>query len=277
MLKKYKLISIPLFPDSYWGVRDKNNNHMKNIILVLFFLSAFSSTLMAKSEAIRHANTSYSQANYSLAAKQYEQILKTEGVAPELYYNLGNTYFKLNKIGLSILNYERALRLAPNYTDARINLELAQTKVVDNIVELPTFFFVRWLDNLVKLLTSNQWVFISLTVFILFLALLFLFIFGNTLSLRRFAFYTAWVTLLLSIMCLSFGAVRADQMKNNREAVVMISMITVKSSPSKSGTNLFQLHEGTKVKILSTLDEWVEIELGNGNVGWIEQKSIVQI
>jgi hypothetical protein len=167
--------------------------------------------------------------------------------------------------------------LSPTYDDAQFNLELAQQKVVDNIVQTPTFFLGRWIENLMKLLTSNQWIAISFSFFISGLILAFLFIFAPSLFIRKMSFYIGTILLVLSLCTLVFSGVRRDQMANHREAIVMTGAVTVKSSPDKSGTDLFQLHEGTKVVVKSTLGKWTEIVLGNGNIGWVEQENIENI
>ena len=245
--------------------------------LFISIILCFSLTVLAQTSSVKIANDLYTKGNYTAAAKQYEKILTEEGVAPELYYNLGNSYFKVNEIGLSILNYERALRLAPRFDDAQYNLELAQLKVIDNTTQTSTFFLGRWIVTLIKLMTSNQWLFIGFTVFLLFLLFSFFFFFGKSRQMRKNSFYIGFVFLGLSFITVIFSGIRKDQMVNHREAIVMMGVITVKSSPDKSGTDLFQLHEGTKVSIKSTLGNWTEIILGNGNIGWVEQKSIDQI
>jgi tetratricopeptide (TPR) repeat protein len=250
---------------------------MRRIILFLSFIFCFASATIAQTAAMKQANDLYSNGNYSDAAKLYESILAKEGVAPELYYNLGNAYYKSNETGKSILNYERALRLSPTFDDAKANLDLAQLKVVDNIVQAPTFFVGRWIENLIKLLTSNQWIAVSFSVFIAFLILAFLFVFAPSLRLRKVSFYVGVSLFLISLFTLVFSGVRRDQMVNHREAIVMTGVVVVKSSPDKSGTDLFQLHEGTKVVIKSTLGKWTEIKLGNGNIGWVEQENIENI
>ena len=250
---------------------------MRRIILFFSLILCFGLTLFAQSAAMKQANDLYAGGNYSDAAKIYEKILSTEGVAPELYYNLGNAYFKSNETGKSILNYERALRLSPRYEDAKFNLELAQLKVVDNIAQTPTFFVGRWIDNLIKLLTSNQWLVVSFCVFIVCLLLAFLFVFAPSLFIRKSSFYVGVVFGLLSLLSLVFSGTRKDQLLNHRDAIVMTGVVTVKSSPDKSGTDLFQLHEGTKVTVKSTLGKWTEIKLGNGNIGWVEQENIENI
>ncbi|MDP4239799.1 MAG: tetratricopeptide repeat protein [Bacteroidota bacterium] len=250
---------------------------MKRIILFLSLILCFGQLAFSQINVVKQANDLYAKGDYANAAKQYEKILSKEGVAPELYFNLGNAYYKSNEIGRSILNYERALKLSPSFDDARFNLELAQLKVVDNIVPSPTFFIGRWIQNLIKLLTSNLWILISFGVFILCLAFAFLFIFGPTRFIRKFSFYFALILLGISFCTLIFAGVRKDQMYNHNEAVVMSGVVSVKSSPDKSGTDLFQLHEGAKVGIKSTLGSWIEIKIANGGIGWVEQVNIERI
>jgi hypothetical protein len=250
---------------------------MKRIILFLSIILCFGQFAFSQLNAVKHANDLYAKGDYSNAAKEYEKVLNSVGIAPEIYFNLGNAYYKSNEIGKSILNYERALRLSPSFDDAKFNLELAQLKVVDNIVPSPTFFIGRWIQNLIKLLTSNQWLFISFSVFILFLALIFLFIFGPSRLIRQFSFYFAIVLVGLSFVSFIFAGVRKGQMLNHSDAIIMSGVISVKSSPDKSGTDLFQLHEGAKVTIKSTLGSWTEIKLSNGGIGWVEQVNIEKI
>lgn len=250
---------------------------MKRIILFLTIILSFGSLALAQSNTLKQANELYSKGNYADAAKLYEKVLTSKGVAPELYFNLGNAYYKSNEIGHAILNYERALRLTPTFEDARYNLEIAQLKVVDNLAQNQSFFIGRWIQGLIKLLNSNQWIWISLILFLTCLICAFLFVFGTTRQLRKISFYFGSILLGISFLALVFSGIRKDQMMNHREAIVMTGVVSVKGSPDKSGTELFQLHEGTKVTIKSTLGSWTEIKLGNGNIGWVEQENIERI
>ncbi len=245
------------------------------ISAIVLFLSF--TTLMAQNEELAKANSLYKKADYQGAAMLYEDIATRYGISPELYYNIGNAYFKAGEVGRSILNYERALRLAPNYDDAKTNLELAQTKVVDNIVQVPPFFVKRWIDSFIKLLSVDQWYLVSVVVFVITLLCFLYFIFGNNLIIRRIAFYGAFILLVVAIISGVFGLTRRSELNNHNQAIIMSGTVVIKSSPDKSGTDLFQLHEGTKVSIKSNLDEWTEIVVGNGNIGWLETKAIEKI
>ncbi len=252
---------------------------MKNIRVIFLLLMSigFFGYSFGQNDLQKKANELYSKGDYTGASELYEKIIKTYGVAPELYYNLGNTYYKMGETGRSILNYEKALRLKPMYHDARYNLDMAQQKVIDNIVQVPPFFILRWLDILMKLLTSNQWLFAGFVTFIITIIAALFFIFGFTLNNRKISFYLATIFLSITVVTLVFSAVRKNQQTQHNEAIIMTGVVTVKSSPDRSGTDLFQLHEGTKVKVKSQLGSWFEVVLGNGNIGWLESKNIEQI
>ncbi len=249
---------------------------LKLYISAFVFLFSFSA-LIAQNEAITKANDLYKKADYQGAAMLYEDVATRYGVSAELYYNIGNAYYKAGEVGRSILNYERALRLSPTYDDVKANLELAQTKVVDNIVQVPPFFVKRWVNSLIKLLGVDQWYLISIIVFVITLLAFLYFVFGNNLIIRRFSFYGAFILLVLTFITSVFGLVRRSELTNHNQAIIMVGTVVAKSSPDKSGTDLFQLHEGTKVQIKSNLDQWTEIVVGNGNIGWLETKTIEKI
>jgi tetratricopeptide (TPR) repeat protein len=247
---------------------------MKRIQLFLSLILLVCTNTFSQIDKIKQANDLYAKGKFQLAAKQYEDILSNDGVSPILYYNAGNAYYKSKEIGHSILNYERALRLMPSFEDARYNLDLAQLKVVDNIVHAPNFFLMSWLEYFLKLLSSNYWLYISILLFFLCLISSFVFVFGPSRTMRKFSFYLGLCFLGLSFATLVFSGIRKDQLVNHDEAIVMSGIVTVKSSPDASGTDLFQLHEGTKVSIKSVLGKWTEIMLANGSIGWIEQTHI---
>ncbi len=262
-------------------VIDKMESTIKTLVcLVLLGGFALMSTPVLAAEAqdslILCASQAYAAGEYAQAADCYEQ-LKAYGESPQLYYNLGNAYFKSNEIASAILNYERALRLAPRDEDIRFNLEMSQAYVVDQIEPLGEFMLARWYRNFGKLLSSNLWSLLSLAFFAVFIACLCGFFFSRRGGLKKLSFWMALISIVITIFTLSYASRSYDALVHPDEAIVFAPTVTVKSSPDQSGTDIFLLHEGTKVRIKSTLGAWSEIELADGSVGWMETEQIVII
>lgn len=247
---------------------------MKRAYIVMCFLLVAFVSMSSNYEA---ANQAYAEGNYGQAAELYTQVLEEEGIAPEVYYNLGNAYYKQNEIGKAILNYERALRLKPFYTDAKYNLQLTQQRVVDDIQNTQKSFLSVWIESLIQSLTSNVWAYISIGCFVA-CALLFLsFAFAKRLILRKFSFHMAVVFILVSLLTGIFAGVARHNYVERTDAIILQGVATVKSAPDMSGTDLFVLHEGTKVRIADVVGDWYEIHLANGNRGWIEKQMLERI
>lgn len=242
----------------------------------IFLISALCAVLpVAGQNTFENVNARYAEGNYAEAIAGYDSLL---AVAPsaELHYNIGNAYYKTGEIGKSILHYKRALRLRPHYKDAQYNLHLAQARIIDNIEDTSNFFLSQWINSLMHLTAGQTWIWISFALFLLTLAGCMLFAFAGPLWLRKTGFHTAWLSLLFSIVCVTFAGVRHHEDATRKEAVVMQGIVNVKSSPDKSGTDLFVLHEGTSVTVKSTLSDWAEIRVGN-NVGWIKLSALERI
>jgi DNA uptake lipoprotein len=244
-------------------------------LLCFFILTA--GIVSAQEDAIKEAETAYTQENYTQAIELYEDILRLYGDSHEIFYNLGNAYFKIDRIAPAILNYERALLMDPGDKDARFNLEIAKLKKVDKIDPLGEFFIVQWFRTIQNLVDVNTWASIGIACFILFIGCLILFFFSKWLRLRKTGFYLG-VFLLLIVICSNVFAWNQQKATINRKgAIIFAPTVTIKSSPDVSGTDLFVLHEGTKVFIKNSLGEWFEIELEDGNVGWIPRKDLERI
>ncbi|MEE0921318.1 MAG: tetratricopeptide repeat protein [Paludibacteraceae bacterium] len=213
------------------------------------------------------ANAQYAEGNYAEAAAQYEQVI-TEQPSAEAYYNLGNAYFKQSELAQAILAYERALRIEPSYKDAKHNLLFAQSRIVDNIEDTQSFFLSNWLKAIRNALNQQTWMILSIALFICMLIGFFLFAFSQTVWVRKTAFYTSLVALLISfVACINAGSLHHRDTER-AEAIITQGIVNAKSSPDRSGTDLFTVHEGTKVEITETIGDWCCIHVGN-YIGWM--------
>jgi len=238
---------------------------------------ALALNVFAQGVTLKQANVLYAQNNYAAAAQQYEAIRQTQGESPELYYNLGNAYYRTGEIAQAILNYNRALLLAPNYEDAQFNLQVAQRKVVDNVDVTSVFFLKQWVNNLGDLLSSNGWAIMSIVMFILALTAFLLFVFGRYRTLRKIAFNVAITSLVITLLSLAYAFKQSNKVANCTDGIIMVGSTTAKDSPSLTGKDMFVLHAGTKVTIKSTVSGWTEVELPDGSAGFIPANGIEKI
>lgn len=223
------------------------------------------------------ANTAYLQADYRAAARAYEEILDRGFESAKLYYNLGNAYFKNDETGRAILNYRRALRLAPGDEDARYNLSVAESRTKDRIETIPEFFFKGWMRSLRHGMSGNAWTVLSLVLLALAFAAALLYLLAGRLSLRKAGFYGMSVCIVLFIAATLFASADRSETLDRRDAVVMSSAVSVKSSPDRSATDLFVLHEGTVVRTGDSLSGWTEVTIADGKKGWLESRHIETI
>lgn len=245
--------------------------------LVYSLLLIVSLSARASSTHWESGNKAYIDGNYELAIEEYNSILKDGKYSMELYYNLANAYFKLGEIGKSILYYNKALRIAPAQEDIRHNLAIAEAKTKDRIVVIPEFFLNRWLRVVRNSMSCTAWSLLSLIAFTLVLAFGVLFLLASSIKWRKASFYCALCGLLLFVATTLFAISSRNDMLTHNEAIVLSSAISIKSSPDNSATDLFVLHEGTKVRILSEMDEWCEVVIADGKKGWTEAKNIEEI
>ena len=235
-----------------------------NMKKVVFFLLVQFVVLgvSAQEAAVKEAEVAYTKEDYGKAIELYEGLLKAHGESAEIYYNLGNAYYKENKIAPAILNYERALLLEPGDGDIRFNLQLARQKSVDKIEPVGDFFLHRWFDKVQNIGGCRiRWAQTGIVCFILFIGCLILFFFSKWIHLKKIGFYLGLVFLVLVIFANIFAGNQKDELVNRKSAIVFAPTVTVKSSPDASGTDLFILHEGTKVSVKSKLGDWNEIEM----------------
>lgn len=219
-------------------------------------------------------DSAYIRNDYASAIQIYETLLQ-EGEAAELYYNLGNSYYKTNDIARAILNYERALLLQPGNQDIRANLEIARAKTVDKVTPVPEIFFIAWGKSLINCLSIDAWAILSVVCFVLFLISLSVFFFSRRTAWKKVSFVSSLVFIVIVILGNIFASQQKDELMNRKEAIILSPSVTVRSTPSESGTSLFIIHEGRKVEIKDdSMREWKEIRLEDGKVGWLPASSI---
>ena len=245
------------------------------LALVLPLNSVFSQE--GRQEKFKKGAEYYSASNYQEALKEWTDIYSTGYRSATLNYNIGNTYFKLNNIPGAILFYERALLLKPTDNSINYNLQIARSLVVDKFEEIPELFFVRWFDLLSLLLSTNTWAIISMISFILFLVLLSLYIYSSKYRLKVMGFWFAILFLVISAFSLAFTMRNKSLVYDSHKAVIFAPSVNGKSSPDNSGTDLFVLHEGSKVSVEDMVGEWYEIKLSDGNKGWVPANSLTII
>lgn len=219
-------------------------------------------------------DSAYIKEDYATAIQVYETLLKN-GEAADVYYNLGNSYYKIGEIAKAVLNYERALLLQPGNNDIRANLEVARAKTIDKVEPVPEVFFVSWTKSLINSMSVDAWATWGIISFILFIVALYFFIFSKQIMWKKAGFISGVIFLIITICTNLFASEQKEHLVNRNEAIVMNPSVTVRSTPSESGTSLFILHEGRKVSIKdNSMKEWKEIRLEDGKVGWVPTSAI---
>lgn len=248
---------------------------------IFFFILAFLSTLFSNAQEadslVVKANNLYSQGKYQEAVELYETIVEMGYESTELYYNIGNAYYKQNIVARAILNYEKALQLSPNDTDVKYNMDLVNRFVVDKIEVLPVFFVTGWFRDLRNKFSSDIWAIISMITFAVTLMFLSFYLYSRGLGFKKASFWISFFVIIISLTSFIFSKQQKQKILSGNTAIVMSPSVTVKSSPDASGTDLFVIHEGTKVWIEDRISDWNEIKLSDGSKGWLKTEDIETI
>ena len=238
---------------------------------ILFLLLQVANVFYAQDEQkiFESANEMYKQQNYEKAIEYYKTLEKYNLISSELFYNLGNSYYKLNKVGPSIYYYEKALKLNPLNKDVQNNLVFARRLALDNIEELPKTVFQKLNSRYLQKLSYNQWAIVSIVFCALGSLLFLLFYFSNQPRSKRTFFVTSLISFLFLIISLTITYNQFSYFKNNKVAIVFAEETEVRNAPSLNSEEVFTLHEGTKVIVLDTIDDWKKIKIADGKIGWI--------
>lgn len=219
---------------------------------------------------LQKAEKAYDSKKYKEAIESYEKLIKDGYKSYQLYFNLGNSYYRNNELGKAIYYYELARKIEPNDEDVRINLGIASGKTVDKIDSKENFFITAVKTNLLSSFTTRAWAWLTIVLFGTACILFFVFVGSNSLIIKRISFLLSsllFVTFIVTYF-LGYSAVKARY--ENKFAIVLIREVRIMNEPTAMAKVKFSLHEGTKIRVVENNGDWLLIKLDNGNEGWVK-------
>lgn len=247
-----------------------------SFVWLLLAMICFGGT-SAKAVTKNNADTEYQKGNYQQAIRDYEEILKN-GESAEIYFNLGNAYYRTDNITKAVLNYERARLLSPGDDDINFNLQFARSKTIDKITPESEMFFVTWYKSLVNFTSVDNWAKTGILCIVLALLLVLLYLFGPQLMLRKIGFFGGLAFFVIFLLSNLFAFQQKQALDNRTGAIIISPSVNIKKTPAKNSADQFVLHEGTRVDIIDKgMTDWRCIRVGDGREGWIETKAIEEI
>lgn len=240
------------------------------IILLIFQVSL-------AQNAFEQGNQYYQKENFQAAISSYESIINSGKESADVYFNLGNCYYKLHKVGPAVYNYEKALLLNPNDQEIKTNLDFARKMAIDDIKIIPKVGFHKLIQDFTSTYYYDTWAWIAVALALVFFLFFLGYYFSGT-TLKKRIFFTGMFVILLGItLSVSAGIFERNRLENEKPAIVFAETAAVKSEPKTSSPDAFILHEGTKVHILESIANWKKIELTDETTGWIESSAIKEI
>lgn len=250
---------------------------MKKTFLIILLFISYGLFASDNDALVVKANKAYSAGAYQQAATLYQQVVSNGFEASELYYNLGNAYFKCNDMPSAILYYEKALKLNPRDEYVKNNIQVANTKITDKILPLPELFYKRWWNALQNLFEMDTWAVILIVNVVLFFIAISFYLISNAMVVRKASFWCGILLFIFSTFSFLFASNRYHTLTRQKEAIIFTPSLTVKSSPDDNSTDLFILHEGTKVSVTDKVGQWREVKIANGSVGWVKAETFREI
>ena len=255
----------------------KIENAMKTLMVMLMVSGSILFANEAHAITKNNADAEYAKGNYQQAIVDYQELLK-QGVSAEIYYNMGNAYYRLDKITQAVLAYERALLLSPSDDDIRFNLQMARSKTIDKITPASEMFFVTWYRSLVNMMSVDGWAYTAVFSMILVLVLVLVYLFSERIWVRKIGFFGGVFFLLVFVLANIFAYQQRCELTERNGAIIVVPSVAVKETPAANSTSLFYLHEGTRVEITDrSLNQWRGIRLADGREGWLATNQIEQI
>ncbi|MDI1254848.1 MAG: tetratricopeptide repeat protein [Flavobacterium sp.] len=243
----------------------------------LLYIFLFFTQIFWAQNSFEKGNDLYRKGNYSEAVSEYESVLKTKKHSAELYFNIGNCYYKLNKVAPAVYNYEKALLLNPKDIETQNNLKFAQKLAIDDFKEVPKVGFRKMLQDLTATFCYDTWGWIAVGLATVFLLLFIGYYFSRTTLSKRLFFIGMFVVLFVIIISVASAIFQKDAYKNDRPAVVFAEVTPMKNEPKSDAQDAVVLHEGTKVYVLEVLDDWKKIQLPDETEGWVEASAIKEL
>jgi len=243
-------------------------------LLLMMMLGSLALFGQPDTELFEQGNKAFMDQEYTVAVEKYEKLIQTGNVAAEVYYNLGNAYYKTGNIASSILNYERALRLNPSDDDITYNLRIAYLATIDKIEPVPVVFYEKWWNDFVNGGSVNTRAVLTVVLFWISLILASVYLFSTRVTLRKIMFFGSLIFLFSGFFAWYLTYSQHQYLTNNKAALIFTESAYVKSSPDNKSANLFMLHSGTRIDVIDELQDWKKIRIANGNEGWIEKKAI---
>jgi tetratricopeptide (TPR) repeat protein len=248
----------------------------QSIFILIVFISSFS--IAQNEELFTKGNSLYNEGKFQDAINTYENILNTENHSAELYFNIANAYYKMNRIAPSVYYYEKALQLSPNDKDIKNNLSFAQNMTIDAIEVLPEVGFSKITNSVINKYSFDDWAKLSIAFVVLFVILFLTYYFSYSTNQKRFAFISSILSLAFVLITLMFAFQKYELEQNDNPAIVFAQESEIKSEPNLRSEIAFKLHEGTKVQVLEIYNEnWSKIKLTDGKTGWIPSQDIKEL
>jgi tetratricopeptide (TPR) repeat protein len=253
---------------------------LKAEILILIIMMILPGILRAGShhqdaaDLFTKANQMYIEQNYAGSIEAYEKIISDNKISSEVYFNLGNAYYKTGDMTRAILNYERAKRIKPSDPDITHNLKIAYLGTIDKIEPLPRVFYEEWWDKFVYEGSVDKRAVIALILVWLAILTGAVYLFSSRPAVRKSTFFSGLMFLFIGLFTWYLTSLQKAHLTNHQGAVIFAESTYVKSSPDAKSSNLFLLHSGTRVEVLDELQGWKKIRIANGNEGWIESGSV---
>lgn len=249
---------------------------MKDIKKIVYIFLLFTQVFWAQND-FEKGNSFYQKGNYQEAINAYESIVKSGKESAEVYFNLGNCYYKLNKVAPAVYNFEKALLLSPCDSEIQNNLSFAKKMTIDEIAETPKVGFSKLISDFTSSFHYDTWAWMAIVFSVLFLIGFAAYYFSSSTGLKRVFFSGMILFLLFVVVSVFSGFYEKSRINNDRPAIVFADVIAVKSEPNASAQDAFTLHAGTKVTVLEDLGNYKKIQLSDLKEGWIEKTAIKEI